>query len=121
MTKPQIIESDGEPAFVVLPIAEWRRIEEILEDSADNAALEAWAGSQAETFPAAVADALIAGESAVRAFRRHRGLSQTDVALKAAISVPYLNQIEAGKRNPSVAVLKRIAAALNVPIEALVN
>jgi DNA-binding XRE family transcriptional regulator len=89
-------------------------------NAADTAALEEWAGTEAETFPAVLADALIAGESAVRAFRRHRGLTQTDLALKAAISVPYLNQIEAGKRKPSVVVLKRVATALNVPVEALV-
>src|SRR5271155_750496 len=101
MTKPQIIESDGQPAFVVLPIAEWRRIEEILEDAADNAALDDWRNNPTETFPVDIADALIAGENPFRVFRRHRGLSQTDLARSAGISVPYLNQIEAGKRRPS--------------------
>jgi DNA-binding XRE family transcriptional regulator len=121
MIRPQIIESDGKPAFVVLPIAEWRRIEEILEDAEDIAALENWVRHPTETFPASVADALLAGQSPVRVFRVHRNLSQTELALKAAISVPYLNQIEAGKRKPSVEVLKRIASALSVTLEALAN
>jgi len=121
MTKPQIIESNGQPAFVVLSIAEWRRIEEILEDAADNAALDEWRSNQTETFPIAVADALIAGESPFRVFRRHRGLSQTDLARSAGISAPYLNQIEAGKRKPSTKVVKVLAGMLNVPIDALVG
>ena len=119
MTKPQIIESDGKPAFVVLPYAEWSRIEEILEDAADNAALDAWVQNPTETFPASVADALIAGENAFRVFRRHRAMTQTEVAPKAGISVPYLNQIESGKRRPSTRVVKGLAAALNVPVDAL--
>jgi DNA-binding XRE family transcriptional regulator len=120
MTKPQFIENEGKRAFVVLPIAEWRRIEEILEDATDIAALEACARNPTETFPADVADALIAGQSPVRVFRVHRNLSQIELALNAAVSVPYLNQIEAGKRKPSVEVMKRIASALSVPLDALV-
>jgi DNA-binding XRE family transcriptional regulator len=120
MTKPQIIESNGRPAFVVLPIAEWRRIEEILEDAADNATMEDWARNPTETFPASIADALIAGDSPFRVFRRHRNLSQTELAHSAGISVPYLNQIEAGRRKPSTKVVKSLATALNVPIDALV-
>ena len=119
MTKPQIIESDGKPAFVVVPYAEWSRIEEILEDAADNAALDAWVQNPTETFPASVADALIAGENAFRVFRRHRAMTQTEVAPKAGISVPYLNQIESGERRPSTRVVKGLAAALNVPVDAL--
>jgi DNA-binding XRE family transcriptional regulator len=120
MIKPQIIESDGRPAFVVLPIAEWRRIEEILEDAADDAALEDWRRNPAETFPTTVADALIDGEDPVRVFRRHRGLTQTALAGQAGISAPYLAQIEAGKRKPGITVMKNLAAALNIPIDALI-
>jgi DNA-binding XRE family transcriptional regulator len=119
MTKPQIIESDGRPAFVVVPYEEWRKIEEILEDAADDAALEEWCRNPAETFPAGIADALIARENPVSVFRRHRGFSRTDLATMAAISGPYLNQIEAGKRKPSIGVLKRLSSALNVPLDAL--
>jgi transcriptional regulator with XRE-family HTH domain len=64
---------------------------------------------------------LIAGDNPVRVFRRHRDLRQTDLAPKAAISVPYLNQIEAGKRKPSLGVLKRLASALNIPLVILVR
>ncbi len=58
--------------------------------------------------------------SPVRVYRRHRALSQTALAAQAGISLPYLNQIEAGKRQPSARVLKTLAAALKLPIDALV-
>jgi transcriptional regulator with XRE-family HTH domain len=68
-----------------------------------------------------VADGLIAGQNSFRVFRRHRDLSQTDLARSAGISVPYLNQIEAGKREPRTKVVKALAGMLNVPIDALVG
>ncbi len=121
MTKPQIIESDGRPAFVVLPYEDWQRIEEMLEDAADSAAIDAWTRNPTETFPASVADALIAGDNPVAIFRRHRGQSQTDLAQAARISAPYLNQIESGKRTPSTEVLKRLAGALKIPVDVLIG
>jgi transcriptional regulator with XRE-family HTH domain len=58
---------------------------------------------------------------AVRALREERdGLSQERLAEGAAISVPYLSDIERGQRNPTVAVMARIADALGVRLSELV-
>jgi PHD/YefM family antitoxin component YafN of YafNO toxin-antitoxin module len=38
----QIIKKGGKPAFVVIPIEEWRRIEATLEERADTAAVRAF-------------------------------------------------------------------------------
>ena len=120
MIDVQIIESDGKPAFAVVPIAEWRRIEAALEDAADAAALAAFDADPKETFPIAVADALIAGVHPVRVFREHRKMAQAALAQAAEIAVPYLSQIETGKREPSVAVLRRLAQALGVTADDLI-
>ena len=69
--------------------------------------------------PRAVADRIISGESEVRVFREYRGLTQAELAEAAAISVPYLSQIEARRRRPSTAVLRRLAARLGVTIDDL--
>lgn len=37
---PQIIEKDGTPAFAILPIEEFRAIEELLEDLEDLRSLD---------------------------------------------------------------------------------
>ena len=70
MTKPQIIESDGKPAFVVLPYDEWQRIERLIEDAEDNAALDAYHANPGRTLPADVVDALVDGKNPVRVFPR---------------------------------------------------
>ena len=48
----------------------------------------------------------------VRSLRIERNLTQEQLAYEAEIDLTYLGGIERGKRNPSVEVLGRIAAAL---------
>ena len=50
----------------------------------------------------------------VQQARRYRGLSQEELAHQARVHQTYLSGVELGKRNPSVLVLARIAAALGV-------
>jgi DNA-binding XRE family transcriptional regulator len=73
-----------------------------------------------ETFPAAVALALVHRREPVRVLREYRGLTQPQLAAAAGISVPYLSQLESGKRRGSARVLSRLAAALTVDLELLV-
>ena len=51
--------------------------------------------------------------------RRERGLSQEELADLAEIHQTYLSGVERGKRNPTIAVLQRIAQALGADIEDL--
>lgn len=53
---------------------------------------------------------------AIRMCRTQRGVSQTDVALKASCSVSYLSMLENNKRDPTLSTLTKIAQALHVPI-----
>jgi transcriptional regulator with XRE-family HTH domain len=53
--------------------------------------------------------------------RRARDLSQEELADRAKVHQTYLSGIETGKRNPSIVVLQRIAAALKADIEELVR
>lgn len=46
-------------------------------------------------------------------------LSQVELALMAKISKNYLNDLEHGRRNPSLLVLARVAGALNVSLATL--
>jgi len=57
----------------------------------------------------------------IRWLRKRRGLSQKEVAARAAVSQGYLSQLENEEvKNPSVHVLARIARALDVsPAELL--
>jgi transcriptional regulator with XRE-family HTH domain len=53
--------------------------------------------------------------------RRAQGLSQEELADRAAIHQTYLSGVERGKRNPSITVLQRIAVALGADIEDMVR
>jgi transcriptional regulator with XRE-family HTH domain len=58
----------------------------------------------------------------VKRRRRRRGLSQAAFAQSARISQAYLSRLESGiQTNPSVAVLKRLAKALGVPVARLLE
>jgi transcriptional regulator with XRE-family HTH domain len=57
--------------------------------------------------------------SLIRARRSASGLSLRDLAERAKVSNAYLSQIERGLHEPSLSVLGAIAAALDVPLAAL--
>ncbi len=70
--------------------------------------------------PHPVALAIMGGESPVRAFRDHRGLTLRDLSERADISVGYLSEIEHRRKPGSVRVLARIADVLGTRLDALV-
>jgi transcriptional regulator with XRE-family HTH domain len=52
----------------------------------------------------------------IRVIRKARGLKQQDLAREAGISGNYLCFIESGRRDPTIAVLSRLAGALRIPM-----
>jgi DNA-binding XRE family transcriptional regulator len=121
VTKAQIIEVDGKPAFAVVPYDDWLKIQKLMEDVADQAAVVAFAESQDEPLPAEITEALLAGENPARVFRHHRKMTLRNVSDAVGVTVPYLSQIETGKRRPSLLVARRLARALHVPVDMLVG
>jgi transcriptional regulator with XRE-family HTH domain len=58
----------------------------------------------------------------VKTLRETKSLTQVALAKRAKVSQGYLAAIERGlKRNPSLAVLKRLASALGVPVTELLG
>lgn len=51
----------------------------------------------------------------IRKFRKEFGWTQQFLAEKAGISVPFMTQIELGRKSASLEVIQGIAAALGVP------
>ncbi len=121
MPSAQILEKDGEPAWAILPIAEYRRLVEAAEELDDIALFDrAMANPTPDFVPAEMVDRLLAGENPVRIWRQHRGMTQAALASAARIAKPYLSQLESGKRAASQVVLRRLARALRVDIDDLV-
>ena len=57
----------------------------------------------------------------VRDIRERRGLTRRALAAEAAVSERYLGQLEAGDGNMSIILLRRVAAALNVPLAEILD
>jgi len=62
-----------------------------------------------------------ANGASIASHRKLIGLSQRALANQAGIAAPFLSQIEHGDRQPSPAVLRRLADALGVPLAAITN
>lgn len=56
---------------------------------------------------------------AIRIIREAKGFRQNQVAKAARISTGFLSLLESGARDPSLRVLRSVAVALDVPVEAL--
>lgn len=57
----------------------------------------------------------------LRRLRKGKGLTQDALAKKARITRVYVNNLEAGKYDPTVGVVKRIAKALGVKVGRLLE
>jgi DNA-binding XRE family transcriptional regulator len=113
----QIIELNGAPALAVVPIEEWRAIQTRLEDLEDIA--DAEAARHEETFPAEVVDRLLAGESPLRVWRQHRGLSLRYLAERSGAAEQDLASIENENRTPATDLCQRLARLLDCDPEDL--
>jgi len=120
----QLIIQNGQPEWAVLPYEEYLRLveqAEMLEDIQDfDAISEAVHNGTEELLPASVVFALANGENPVKVWREYRGLTQQQLAEKTGISVPFLSQIEKGRRKASVGVLVNIASILKVDVDDLI-
>lgn len=58
--------------------------------------------------------------NAIRQVRKNRGLNQEELALRAEISRKYMYSLEAGKSSPTINVLGRIAACLDLRVSDII-
>jgi transcriptional regulator with XRE-family HTH domain len=58
----------------------------------------------------------------IREIREQKDMSQLQLAKRAGVTQGYISELEAGaKKNPSVAILKKLARALGVPVGELLE
>jgi DNA-binding XRE family transcriptional regulator len=123
MTKPQVIfDSAGQPVFAVIP---WRDYQKLASDDAqtllsDEDLFDLAEAANEEALPLETVKRLVAGESPIRVYRDHRGMTQKELAAAANIGALYLSQIETGKRTGSAKTLSAIAEALHVTVDDLI-
>ena len=95
-------------------------INEDTEEAEDTAAYDAAKERAEESLPLAIVDRLIDGANPIKVFREYRGLTQRKLAAEIATTPAYLSQIETGRRQGSLKLLHRLAAALEVDLDDLV-
>jgi len=106
--------------MALLPAAELEALIEAVEDRADMAAAERAARRRAEGeeyLPADMARAIIAGETPLRVWRKHRGYKLEQLGRLAGIKPSYLSEIELNKKPGTPAIWRKLAAGLNVTID----
>ena len=70
-----------------------------------------------ELLPESFVNELVEGANPVKVWREYRGMTQKKLADAAGIRVPYLSQLETGRRKGSLEVMRAIAAKLGVTID----
>ncbi|MEO8713677.1 MAG: helix-turn-helix transcriptional regulator [Acetobacteraceae bacterium] len=98
-----------------------RREYEELVDARDHVmALRDVASGSMPTLTDDELDAYLAAPTPLAFWRKRRGLTQTALSSAAAISQPYLAQMESGRRTGDVAIHARLARILGLRIEDLI-
>lgn len=120
----QIIKQGNTPEWAVVPYKTYRELiekAEMLQDIQDydhaKASLESGAE---ELIPSELVYAILDGENPLKVWREYRRILQQELARMAEISVPYLSQLETGKRKGSLEVLTRLSQALQVTLEDII-
>ncbi|ATI79063.1 helix-turn-helix domain-containing protein [Sphingobium yanoikuyae] len=115
----QIVEIAGQK-IAMLPIEDYQRLVEIAEDKADTVAAaeaEARRDGGEEYLPAKVVDGMMAGESPLRAWRKHRGLTLKVLAERVGSTHAHLSNVERNKRSANVELWRKLAMELNVSLD----
>jgi len=116
--------SDGEVAIV--PRAEYDRLRTLAAEAKEDfgtARLVARAKKEiaggAPVLPKAIVDRLGNGENPVRVLRQFRYQTQDELATAVGITQNYLSDLETGKRKGPLALHRKFAQTLGVPLELL--
>ena len=101
-------------------------LEKLIDDAEMLADVKAYDGAKArlgrgedEVIPFEITERRVAGESPVKVWREHRGLTQEKLAKASSVSRGMIAAIETGHKTGGVATLRKLAAALKVSLDNL--
>ena len=125
MNKPQSIQTPSGEEMVVLPRAEYEALITAVEDLEDALAaersIERIAAGETELIPDTEVDAYLDAPTPLAFWRRKRGLTQAVLAEKVEVTQAYLSEIEGGKKEARIGVLRQLAGTLKVTVDQLVG
>jgi DNA-binding XRE family transcriptional regulator len=106
--------------MAVLPVEEYEHLLEIAEDKADSVAAEVAERRREEGeeyLPAEMVDRILAGESALKVWRKYRRLTQQELAERANTTNATISRMEDGKQVGNLEIWRSAARSLNVSVE----
>jgi len=106
--------------IVKISRAEYEALLQAREDLEDYLAVEAHVANPEEGVPGSFVKRMLDGESLVRLWREHRGLTQAALSEASGVNRVQIAEIEAGRKTGSVKTLRKLADALGVTIDDLV-
>lgn len=106
--------------MITIPKDEYNRLVSAVEDLEDMRALDEYRANPGESVPVDFINRMLDGESPLRLWRDHRGLTQQALADTAAVNRVMIAQIEKGTKPGSVETLAKLAGTLKITIDDLV-
>ncbi len=110
-TDPQIISHNGKPAFAVIP---WHEYQELIHNQIESDESDVW-------FPNEVVKANVRGDSLIKAWREYFKLTQAELAAKAGMKQSAMARLESNSVNPRKSTLAKLAGAMGINIEQLID
>ena len=110
-TDPQIISQNGKPAFAVIP---WSEYQALIHKQVEPDESDVW-------FPNEVVKANVRGESLIKAWREYFKLTQAELATKAGMKQSALARLEGGNASPRKTTLSKLAEAMGISVEQLID
>ena len=123
MNKPQSFQTPSGEEMVVLSRSEYDALVSASEDMEDILAAERSlariSAGKTELVPDSEVDAYLDAPTPLAFWRNRRGLTQSTLARKVGVTQAYLSEIESGKKEARIGVLRGLAAALKVTMDDL--
>jgi DNA-binding XRE family transcriptional regulator len=122
MSEIQIIRSPTGEELVVLSRADYDALIAARDEDDDDVAIfDARKAELAEKpkamLPPEVSALLLRGDSRLKAIRRWRDMTQSELASRAGIGQGFLSEIEAGHKAGARDTLEALATALDIPLD----
>lgn len=111
------VKTPGGEELAILPRAE---LEEILAAAAHAKALSDFRSGRDPELTSTEMRELLAAPSPLAFWRRKRGLTQAALAEATNLAQNYISDLETGKREGSAAQWRKIARALDLPVDDLI-
>lgn len=117
----QYIEHNGQRQYAIVPAELYAELVEKSKMLDDIKAFDTSLTNDEELIPHEVLQRIIAGESKLKVWREHRGLTQMALCKQTNVAQATIAQLETGQRAGTLAVLKKLASALDVDLDDLVD